>query len=143
MTVENLALGRANVAVAWWMIGLSMLGGAVAGAWSFGGPVAPPAGLESYDALPRRLLRLAHIAAIMLPVLNLLYVPWARRAGLRKPAPFALLLFGTLALPALLVLAAAWPTGVYFLPLGVVPILAAVFALALRLSRRDVPCESP
>jgi len=124
------------------MIGLSMAAGAVAGAWSFGGPVAPPAGLESYDSLPRRLLRLAHIAAIMLPVLNLLYVPWARGLGMRRGA-CAMLLFGTIALPALLTLTAWWPAGLFLLPVGVLPILAAVFSLAFRISRRDDPCESP
>lgn len=141
MTVKQLTIGRANVAAAWWMIGLSMLAGAVAGAWSFGGPLPPPAGLETYDALPRRLLRLAHVAAIMLPVLNLLYVPWAQRLGMRGGA-CALLLFGTIALPALLALAAFWPSGLFLLPVGVLPILAAIFALAIRVSRREPPCES-
>jgi hypothetical protein len=128
-------VGRANVAVAWWMIGLSMLAGAVLGAWSFGGPAAPPPGFETYDALPRRLVRLAHIAAIMLPVLNLLYVPAAARFAMRRSC--ALLLFGTVALPALLALAAFWPHGLHLLPLAVLPIVAAVFALAFRLSRRE------
>lgn len=128
-------VGRANAAVAWWMIGASMLAGAVMGAWSFGGPAEPPPGFERYDDLPRRLVRLAHIAAIMLPVLNLLYVPAAARFAMRRSC--ALLLFGTIALPSLLTLAAFWPPGLCLLPIAVLPIAAAVFALAFRLSRRE------
>ena len=48
--------------------------------WSFGGPVAPPPGFRAFDDLPRRLVRLGHIAAIALPALNLLYVPWMARS---------------------------------------------------------------
>jgi hypothetical protein len=130
------ALGHANVRVAWWMIGASMAVGAVLGLWSFGGPVSPPPGFRAFDDLPRRLVRLGHIAAIALPALNLLYVPWmarsrwseaARRAGCR------LLLFGTVALPILLMLAAFWDPGRYLLPLPVAALILAVCLLAAGL----------
>jgi hypothetical protein len=132
------ALGRANVRVAWWMIGLSMTGGAVLGLWSFGGPVAPPAGFRAFDDLPRRLVRLGHIAAIALPVLNLLYVPWMARSRwgeARRRAGCRLLLFGTVGLPSLLMLAAFWDPGRYLLPVPVVALTAAVFLLAAGLTR--------
>jgi hypothetical protein len=89
------AIGRMNIHVAWWMIGAGMAAGAVLGLWSFGGPIEPPPGFRAFDDLPRRLTRLGHIAAIALPALNLLYVPWmrrarwgdpVRRAGCRSPA---------------------------------------------------------
>jgi len=130
------ALGRANVRVAWWMIGGSMSVGAVLGLWSFGGPVPAPVGFVAYDDLPRRLCRLGHIAGIALPVLNLLYVPWmarsrwgraTRRAGCR------LLLFGTVALPSLLVLAAFWDPGRYLLPAPVAALTVASCLLAAGL----------
>ena len=57
-------LGRANIWTAWWMIGASMAVGGVLGLWSFGGPLPLPPGFETFDALPRRLVRLGHIAAI-------------------------------------------------------------------------------
>jgi hypothetical protein len=131
--------GHVNVRVAWWMIGLSMAGGAVLGLWSFGGPVTPPPGFRAFDDLPRRLVRLGHIAAIALPALNLLYVPWigrtrwaraTRRAGCRW------LLFGTVALPSLLVVAAFWSPGRYLLPIPVLALIGAVGLLAAGLSRR-------
>lgn len=136
-------IGRVNVRAAWWMIGGSMAVGAVLGLWSFGGPLAPPAGFRAFDDLPRRLVRLGHIAAIALPVLNLLYVPWmarsrwgrsARRAGCR------LLLVGTVALPSLLGLAAFWRPGLYLLPIPVMALITAVCLLAAGLGgRRSSP----
>jgi hypothetical protein len=137
-------VGRVNVRVAWWMIGASMVMGAVLGLWSFGGPLAPPPGFEAFDALPRRLVRLGHIAAVALPALNLLYVPWMARSRWSAPARrlgCALLLFGTLALPSLLVLAAFWDPGRYLLPLPVLALIAAVGFLAAGLRRRRAPEE--
>jgi hypothetical protein len=140
-------LGQANVRTAWWMIGGSMTIGAVLGLWSFGGPVPAPVGFVAYDDLPRRLVRLGHIAGIALPVLNLLYVPWmarsrwgpaTRRAGCR------LLLFGTVALPSLLVVSGFWGPGRYLLPAPVATLTAASCLLAAGLpggtvdSREDI-----
>jgi hypothetical protein len=137
------ALGRANIRTAWWMIGASMAVGAVLGLWSFGGPVPPPSGFEAFDALPRRLVRLGHIAAIALPALNLLYVPWMTRArwgaSVRR-AGCRLLLFGTLALPSLLVLAAFWGPGRYLLPL---PVLALIVATCLLAAGLDGGASDP
>jgi hypothetical protein len=121
------------------MIAASMALGAVLGLWSFGGPVPPPPGFQAFDDLPRRLVRLAHIAAIALPVLNLLYVPWVRRARL-SPAVrrrgCRLLLFGTVALPSLLLLAAAWSPGRYALPVPVAALIAATVLVAAGVGRR-------
>jgi hypothetical protein len=140
-------LGQANVRIAWWMIGGSMAVGAVLGLWSFGGPVPAPVGFVAYDDLPRRLVRLGHIAGIALPTLNLLYVPWmarsrwsraTRRTGCR------LLLFGTVALPSLLVLTAFWGPGLYLLPAPVAALTVATGLLAAGLpggiseSREDI-----
>lgn len=132
-------LGSTNVRAAWWMIGVSMVVGAVLGLWSFGGPLSPPPGFRAFDDLPRRLVRLGHIAAIALPALNLLYVPWmarsrwgrfVRRAGCR------LLLFGTVALPSFLMLAAFWHPGLYLLPIPVTALIVAVCLLAAGLPGR-------
>jgi hypothetical protein len=132
----DVALGAVNIRAAWWMIGASMAGGAVLGLWSFGGPLPAPPGFRAFDDLPRRLVRLGHIAAIALPVLNLLYVPWMRRARWRAPVRRVgcrLLLFGTVALPSFLVLAAFWDPGRYLLPAPVVALIVAVCLLAAGL----------
>ena len=141
-TATRRALGGANIRVAWWMIGASMAAGGVMGLWSFGGPLEPPPGFRAFDDLPRRLTRLGHIAAIALPALNLLYVPGMRRArwgdAVRR-AGCRLMLFGTVALPSLLVLAAFWDPGRYLLPLPVAALIAATLLLAAGLSRRAAP----
>jgi len=132
-------LGCANVQVAWWMIGASMAVGAVLGLWSFGGPVPPPPGFRAFDDVPRRLVRLGHIAAIALPVLNLLYVPWMARSrwsGFARRAGCRLLLFGTVVLPTLLMLAAFWGPGRYLLPVPVTALIVAVCLLAAGLPGR-------
>jgi hypothetical protein len=133
-------LGSANVRAAWWMIGASMVVGAVLGLWSFGGPLSPPPGFRAFDDLPRRLVRLGHIAAIALPALNLLYVPWMARSrwgGSTRRAGCRLLLFGTVALPTLLMLAAFWGPGRYLLPIPVTALIVAVCLLAAGLPGRN------
>ena len=127
------APGAANLAAAWWMISLSLAAGAVLGMWSFGGPIAPPAGFESPGDLPRRLVRLAHIAGVALPALNLLYVPWIRRARwpdrVRRTG-CRLLLAGTLSLPPLLALAAFWAPALYALPCPVLMLISSCLLAA-------------
>jgi hypothetical protein len=136
------AVGGANLGVAWWTIAAGMALGAVLGLWSFGGPLAPPPGFREFDALPRRLVRLAHIAAVALPVLNLLYVPairgsrWSARIQRRG---CRLLLLGTLGLPALLVATAVRPGIGGLLPLPVGALIGAVVLLAAGLPARRPP----
>jgi hypothetical protein len=77
-------------------------------------PMVPvPAALAHYDDLPRRLIRLAHIAAIMLPLINIVLGPWLDRLSLpmlaRETASW-LLLAGAAILPAALGLEAVLPT---------------------------------
>lgn len=136
---KNLPLpqGRSNIAVSWWMIAIGTAVGAVLGLWSFGGPIPPPVGFVLYDDLPRRLLRLAHIAAIALPVLNLLYVPWMSRSTWNariRGLGCRLLLFGTFALPALLALTAFWRPALYALPAPVLALVTTFFLLATGLA---------
>jgi hypothetical protein len=96
-------------------------------------------GFRAFDDLPRRLVRLGHVAAIALPALNLLYVPWMARSrwgGSARRAGCRLLLFGTVALPSLLMLAAFWSPGRYLLPIPVTALIAAVWLLAAGLPAR-------
>jgi hypothetical protein len=73
MSREQVSAGYLN-RVAGWMIFLAgIIGGMVMGMWSFEGPVSAPAALADYSSLPRRLTRLAHIAAMALGMTNVLY----------------------------------------------------------------------
>jgi hypothetical protein len=138
MRASERPLGRVNIQVAWWMIGASMAVGGVLGLWAFGGPLAPPAGFRAFDDLPRRLVRLGHIAGVALPALNLLYVPWMARSRWSRAtrrAGCGLLLFGTVTLPSLLGLAAFWGPGLYLLPVPVLALITAVWLLAAGVRR--------
>jgi hypothetical protein len=73
-------------------------------------PRVPP-GLDQYDYLPRRLVRLAHIAAIMLPLINIVLGGWLDRLALaartREWVSWGLLLGGA-GVPVALLVEAAW-----------------------------------
>ena len=123
---------------AWWLIATGMLSGAVLGLWSFGGPVPAPPGFESYADVPRRLLRLSHIALIALPVIGLAYVRYVAGLSARTRAiGCRLWLFGMAGLPALLALTAVVPPVLYFLPFPVLSLSLAVVLLAHGLGRTE------
>jgi hypothetical protein len=130
--------------VAWWMVGCGMASGAVLGLWSFGGPVPAPGGFVAYDDLPRRLLRLAHIALIALPLLSLELeraLTHTRLSAVGHNRVRRAVLFGILALPALLALAALWSPALYLLSLPVSALMGSVFAVASSLT--PVPGTTP
>jgi len=64
-------IGKKNISFGWIWILAGVLVGAVMGMWSFNGPLVSPVG--DYTSLPRRMLRLSHIAFIALAMINILY----------------------------------------------------------------------
>lgn len=103
--------GARNVRGGLVLLALGLLGGLAMSLYAFQPVVKPPEGLAAYDDLPRRLLRLGHIAAIMLPLINLVLAPWIDRVALHPRARQAaswLLLLGAAGLPAALAVEAAW-----------------------------------
>jgi hypothetical protein len=124
--------------IAWWMVGCGMLSGAVLGLWSFSGPVPAPNGFIVYDDLPRRVLRLAHIAMIALPLLSLELDRWLVQTSMtaaHRQRVRSALAFGMLALPALLAATAYWSPALYLLPLPVCALMGSVFSVAIALGR--------
>ncbi len=139
VNVLTTRLGRANVVVSLWMLAGGLIMGAVLGLWSFDGPLPPPPGLASYDSFSRRLLRLAHIAAIALPILNLHLLPWldwSVASARVKTWSYRLLLTGTLLLPPLLAVTAFCPPVKYALPLPVTCLITTSVILAVEATRR-------
>jgi hypothetical protein len=65
-------IGRRNIAWGWTCMWLGIVSGSILMAWSFAGPFPAPGGFEDYGMLSRRMSRLAHIAQIMLPIINIL-----------------------------------------------------------------------
>jgi hypothetical protein len=103
--------GARNVRGGLVLLALGLLGGLAMSLYAFQPVVKPLEGLAAYDDLPRRLLRLGHIAAVMLPLINLVLAPWIDRVALHPRARQAaswLLLLGAAGLPAALAVEAAW-----------------------------------
>ena len=85
-----------NVRAGLILLPLGLLAGMAMSLYAFHPIVQPPNGLASYDDLPRRLLRLGHIAAVMLPLINIVVGPWVDRLA-PKSAPW--LIWGAVGLP--------------------------------------------
>ena len=85
-----------NVRAGLILLPLGLLAGMAMSLYAFHPIVQPGEGLVSYDDLPRRLLRLGHIAAVMLPVINIVVGPWVDRLA-PKSAPW--FIWGAVGLP--------------------------------------------
>lgn len=120
-----------NLAVGWSSLAVGALTGLILGIWSFGGPVPVPEWIGDYDTLPRRLLRLGHIAFFGLGILNIML---ARHLGRQRsfsyPRPLALraMNFGNVFLPVTLIAASVFEPAKYLMS---VPALAVSFALVV------------
>ena len=64
-------IGKKNISFGWIWILIGIIVGAIMGMWSFNGPLTSPVG--DYVSLPRRMLRLSHIAFIALAIINILF----------------------------------------------------------------------
>lgn len=95
-------IGARNVKAGLAMLALSLVGGLAMSLYAFVPLVPVPASLQHYDDLSRRLLRLAHIAAVMLPLLNVgfgLLLDRLRLGGGTKEFTSVMLVAGGLGLP--------------------------------------------
>lgn len=128
--------------------GLILLSGGLAAglamsAYAFQPMVPVPPGLLHYDDLPRRLIRLAHIAAIMLPLINIAVGPWIDRVRVSRHAREAaswLLLLGAITLPCALAVEAAVPTAIslHLSALPAVAFCAGLFIVSVGACRTSI-----
>ena len=73
-TVADLpALINSMVAFAWGWMAFGIFVGLIIGMWSFDGPAPTPKIVGDYDSCARRLIRLGHVAFIMLPLISMTY----------------------------------------------------------------------
>ncbi len=75
-----------NRAVGFTSLLLGVASGMILGLWSFGGPIPVPEAIGDYGDLPRRFLRLGHIAFFGLGLINLALAGHWRRLDLRGSA---------------------------------------------------------
>lgn len=139
-------IGARNVRGGLVLLGGGLAGGLVMSLYAFAPLVPVPAALAHYDDLPRRLIRLAHIAGIMLPLINVIVGPWLDRLRLPGGATRAasrLLLAGAATLPAALTIEALYPP-IIPLRLSAPPALAfcaGVFIVGAGAYRTDFTTE--
>jgi hypothetical protein len=135
--------GYLNRAAGWILFLIGIIGGMLMGMWAFDGPMQAPAALADYSSLPRRLTRLAHIAAMALGITNILYGQELPRVRLSQPAraigAWSMVLAGTL-MPFFLTLAAfADERWKYALPL---PATASLVGVAIIVTGIWRPAEA-
>lgn len=121
-------------AVAWTSLLLGAASGLVIGLWSFGGPVPEPDWVGGYAELPRRLLRLGHIALFALGMINFMLTRQLAASDLSAGTTrlaLAAMNVGNVGMPVLLFAAVARPEVKYLLAL---PALAVALALAIAAS---------
>ncbi len=120
-------------AIAWCSILAGAMSGMVMGLWSFDGPFPTPEWIGEYDSLPRRFLRLAHVAMFALGVLHMLVArqitaapvsPRIDRIGLDAMA------IGNITMPVFLIAAAVWEPMKYLTPIPSTA-LAIAFGVAV------------
>ena len=70
---ELLDLTNKMVAFAWGWMAFGIFVGLIIGMWSFDGPAPTPSIVGPYDSTARRLIRLGHVAFIMLPLISMTY----------------------------------------------------------------------
>lgn len=133
-----------NRAIGFVSLLLGVVSGMILGLWSFGGPIPVPETIGEYGDLPRRFLRLGHIAFFGLGLINLAVAGHWRRLELGRPAArrtLKLMNLGNLGLPPLL-LAAAWqPALLYLMPIPVVCVFAALALCAFGACRGLVSAQ--
>jgi hypothetical protein len=126
--------GLLNRRFGWMLFLVGILYGMTLGLFAFDGPLASPDRFADYASVPRRLVRLAHIACMALGIVNVVYGHELDRArldvGKARLGSRAMIAAGVL-MPSVLTLAAFESAWKWLLP---VPSLAALVAVALVVS---------
>ncbi len=122
------------VAWGWTTMIVGILSGSALGMFAFAGPFPAPKGWEDYTSLNRRMMRLAHIAFVALPIICIHYGVHIGGAALSEELMLLgsrLMIFGMIGVPVLLILASAvWLPFKYLEVLPVSAVLAAFCIMA-------------
>lgn len=132
-----------NLAVGWGSMAVGALTGLILGLWSFGGPVPVPDWLGDYDTLPRRLMRLGHVAFFGLGILNILlafHLGRLRSKDRLARIGLTAMIFGNIFLPLTLICAAFFEPLKYLMSLPATAVTVALLIaarMAIRAARED------
>lgn len=124
-------IGKANILAGWLTMVLGIASGSIIGLWAFAGPFPTPPGHHQYGDLARRMVRLAHIALIALPLINIVYgwhidsIPLAESTKILGSRCMIVCMIGV---PLFLMLGSIWQLFKY---VEVIPVSAGFIALAI------------
>ncbi len=123
--------GNLNIVFGWCWLNLGIIMGLTIGMWAEG-----ETWLGGYTSVPRRLLRLSHIAFIALSMINILYGLTIERSGISGQLVTAgswAMVAGAVGIPVVSMLAAFHRPIKYVFPLPALAVLFATLAMALAL----------
>lgn len=112
------ALTAKMVAFAWGWMAFGILVGLIIGMWSFDGPLPTPSAVGEYNNTGRRLIRLGHVAFIMLPLISMSYANQIAATSLsedNKLLAVKLCWFGMIGVPVTCILSAFIRPTKYFM----------------------------
>ena len=136
---SELILGNTNRLLGWTSLMLCVGTGLVMGLWSFSGPVSVPSWIGGYGDLPRRLIRLGHIAFFGLGVINILVAREIQNLHLEirvKKWVCRAMNFGNVFLPLTLFASALFPPLKYGMSLPAMSVFAALVATVYGIGRK-------
>jgi len=117
-------VGKKNISFGWIWILAGLIVGVIMGMWSFNGPMPSPIG--DYTSLPRRMLRLSHIAFIALAIINILYGYEVDKIQLKnklRRIGSLCMIYGAILMPIFLIAA------VFFEPLKYLTMISATLVI--------------
>src|SRR3989344_2722582 len=122
-------IGKKNISFGWIWILCGIILGAIMGMWSFNGPFPSPIG--DYTSLPRRMLRLSHIAFIALAIINILYGYEIDKIKVKeklKNMGSSFMIYGAILMPLILIGAVFFEYLKYF---TIIPTFLIIIALII------------
>jgi len=125
-------IGKRNISFGWIWILVGLIVGAIMGMWSFNGPLASPVG--DYTSLPRRMLRLSHIAFIALAMINILYgyeIDKVKLSEKLKKMGSNLLIYGAILMPLFLIISIFFEPFKYSTVISATLIIISIFIMVV------------
>ncbi|MFH1316838.1 MAG: hypothetical protein ABII01_04930 [Candidatus Woesearchaeota archaeon] len=133
----EVVIGKKNISFGWIWILVGLIVGAIIGMWSFNGPLPSPLG--DYTSLPRRMVRLAHIAFIALATINILYgyeIDKVKLNGKFKMIGSRSLIIGAILMPIILLVSAFYEPMKYLTMIPAILLIFSIFVIVIGILKK-------
>jgi hypothetical protein len=128
------SVAAAMVAFAWAWMAVGIFVGMLFGLYAFEGPLPTPNRIGEYDSCTRRLMRLGHVAFIMLPLISMAYANQIARTSLSPDTQILavkLCWTGMIGVPTICMTGAFWRWTKYFFSIPVVCFFTSLIMMAV------------